>query len=215
MAAQVAGELYESITGQLFELGRQLRQPSGYPFSAEQLKDALQNAIEGKFGVASSPPKPTEFQVWKTVKLGAKKSPADYRKALKSQGVSIGTYADQILDKVTVAQVETEVDLVRVTGKQLGFTRATRRDVIYERAKSLGLKLCSAEVGPAIRLDYKDQPKGEWFLIGMEPLLGADGRPLFYVARDSGGAVWLSSDWGGPGYEWRPEDEWVFVRPRK
>jgi asparagine synthase (glutamine-hydrolysing) len=46
MAIQVKGELYESITGQLFELGRQLRQPSGYPFDPRQLQIALQAAIE-------------------------------------------------------------------------------------------------------------------------------------------------------------------------
>lgn len=46
----VAGELYESITGQLFELGRQLRQPNGYPFNPFQLKLHLQAAIEGRFG---------------------------------------------------------------------------------------------------------------------------------------------------------------------
>lgn len=45
----VAGELYESITGQLFELGRQLRQPNGYPFDAANLKIHLQAAIEGRF----------------------------------------------------------------------------------------------------------------------------------------------------------------------
>ena len=49
MATQ-ACELYESITGQLFEIGRQLHQQNGYPFNPKQLKDALQNAIEGKFG---------------------------------------------------------------------------------------------------------------------------------------------------------------------
>jgi hypothetical protein len=49
MAKKVAGELYESITGQLFELGRQLRQPNGYPFNPEMLRRHLQNAIEGKF----------------------------------------------------------------------------------------------------------------------------------------------------------------------
>jgi len=46
----VAGELYETLTGQLFELGRQLRQPNGYPFNPFQLKLHLQAAIEGKFG---------------------------------------------------------------------------------------------------------------------------------------------------------------------
>lgn len=45
----VAGELYESITGQLFEIGRQLRQKGGYPYDPEQLKRALQVAIEGRF----------------------------------------------------------------------------------------------------------------------------------------------------------------------
>lgn len=45
----VAGELYESITGQLFEIGRQLRQKNGYPYSPERLKQILQDAIEGRF----------------------------------------------------------------------------------------------------------------------------------------------------------------------
>lgn len=49
----VAGELYESITGQLFEIGRQLRQPNGYPFDVFQLKAHLQAAIEGRFGVVT------------------------------------------------------------------------------------------------------------------------------------------------------------------
>ena len=46
----VAGDLYETITGQLFEIGRQIRQPNGYPFDALRLKEHLQEAIEGRFG---------------------------------------------------------------------------------------------------------------------------------------------------------------------
>ena len=49
MAKKVEGELYESITGQLFEIGRQLRQPNGYPFDPENLQDALQNIVNGVF----------------------------------------------------------------------------------------------------------------------------------------------------------------------
>ncbi|MBI2035175.1 MAG: hypothetical protein HYT12_00635 [Candidatus Liptonbacteria bacterium] len=49
MAQRVAGDMYESITGQLFELGRQLRQPNGYPFDPTALKRHLQDAIEGRF----------------------------------------------------------------------------------------------------------------------------------------------------------------------
>ena len=65
MATLVAGALYESITGQIFEIGRQLRQPNGYPFDPEQLKVALQNAIEGKF------PLPKLLEFVKTISLPA------------------------------------------------------------------------------------------------------------------------------------------------
>jgi hypothetical protein len=58
MAKQiVAGKLYESLTGQIFEIGRQLRQPNGYPFDPIKLRHHLQNAIEGRFdGVSISVP---------------------------------------------------------------------------------------------------------------------------------------------------------------
>jgi hypothetical protein len=50
MAKQiVAGDQYDRITGKLFEIGRQLRQPNGYPFNAELLDSYLQDAIEGRF----------------------------------------------------------------------------------------------------------------------------------------------------------------------
>ncbi len=49
MAKKVTGELYESLTGQLFEIGRQLRQKNGYPFNPEILHRHLQKAIEGRF----------------------------------------------------------------------------------------------------------------------------------------------------------------------
>src|SRR5882724_3076964 len=45
----VAGELYESITSKLFEIGRQTRQKNGYPFDAEELNAYLQAAVEGRF----------------------------------------------------------------------------------------------------------------------------------------------------------------------
>ena len=50
---KVAGDVYESVTGQLFEIGRQLRQPNGYPFDPLQLKAHLQAAIEGRFGLVA------------------------------------------------------------------------------------------------------------------------------------------------------------------
>lgn len=49
MATKVADGLYESITGRLFEIWRQLQQPNGYPFDPLELDRALQALIEGRF----------------------------------------------------------------------------------------------------------------------------------------------------------------------
>ncbi len=49
MANIVTGEQYYELDGQLGEIKRQLRQLSGYPFSVDGLRVALQDVIEGHF----------------------------------------------------------------------------------------------------------------------------------------------------------------------
>lgn len=157
---------------------------------------------------------PRDFALWKTVTLGLKKSPKDYHKALEKDGYRIGDYAGQILDKTEASQTEVEVDLVVVTVGELGFNEGARRDKIYARAIELGLQVCPAEVGPALRLVYKDQPRGEWLRIGMEPITYSVDLNVFGVDDDRGGR-WLDSIFAHPGRVWRADVQWVFVRPRK
>ncbi|MCL5012114.1 MAG: hypothetical protein M1320_01695 [Patescibacteria group bacterium] len=93
----VAGELYESITGQLFEIGRQLRQNNGYPFNAQLLRIHLQNAIEGKFNTLVDP----RFEFIKQFKLTV---PTDYNHAsqlatfAKDHKKEFYSYDDNITD---------------------------------------------------------------------------------------------------------------------
>ena len=49
MAQRVEANLYQELDGQLHEIKRQIRQPSGYPYEPEKLKLALQALIEGRF----------------------------------------------------------------------------------------------------------------------------------------------------------------------
>ena len=159
-----------------------------------------------------------EFDIWKTIKLGTGFKTADeFRRALRDGGFRISGWASDILGNPAfkVASEETEVDLIKVTVAELGFKESVRRDQIYERAKEFGLELCPAEVGPQLRLRYKDQPNGEWILVAMEPIFASGGNPrLFPVGRNDSG-LWLSGLWSPPARFWPADRRWVFCRPCK
>lgn len=177
--------------------------------------DGVRRFLAGELVVK---PVDSNWSIWKTIKLGnGFKNADDFRKAIKDCGMMIGDWADNILGKpeFTVATRETEVDLVKVTVAELGFKDGARRDQIYEQAKKFGLELCPSEVGPQLRLQYKDQSMDEWVLIAMEPIrYSGGGLNVFYVAHDGNG-IWLYSYYGNPARVWDAGYPWVFVRPRK
>ena len=161
-------------------------------------------------------PVPFRFKVGRTIKLGLHKTPAEYRKALKAANVEIGIYAGQILDKITVSPTVAEVDLSEpFTVANLGFTGTTRYDAIKKRIVALGGELCPNEAGPADRLQYSDQPLGEWYRIAMEGLPDANrDLVVFDIVRDSRGLYLFSGD-GDPVTLYRPGSRFVCVVPRK
>jgi hypothetical protein len=97
---------------------------------------------------------------------------------------------------------------------ELGFREGAKYSEIRARALELGLglELCPAEVGPALRLAYKDQPRGEWLIIAMNTISVSDGDlRVFRVGHDDGG-LWLGGDYRRPGDFWRSDRRFVFVR---
>lgn len=185
--------------------------------------EAVWNKLGGEEGVDRflrsevivTEPKPADFQTWRTLKLGTGlKTADDFRKALNKIGC-IGDWADDILGKSAfmASDTESEVELVVRSVEELGFKDGATREQVYNRAKEIGLDLCPAEVGPQLRLQYKDQPKGEWLLIAMEPITGSGGGlDVFSVERNDGGRQWLSGRSGRPDYFWRGHNRWVFLR---
>ncbi len=158
------------------------------------------------------------FAVWKTIKLGTGlKTADDFRKALKQSECKIGDWGNDILGKpaFTASETETEVDLVVVSIAELGFKDGATRKDIYNKAKKLGLELCPNEVGPQLRLQYKDQPIGEWLRVAMEPISDSGGDlSLFEVGHDDSDP-WLDGNHGSPDDFWSGFSRFVFVRPRK
>ncbi len=179
-------------------------------------REAVLKFLRGELAITDPttelPTTPKDFPTWKTVKLGTHQNVKELSQALTSRGFRIGDYAADILKRTPLAQTETEIELVQVTGRDLGFRKATRRDKIYARAQELGLDLVPAEVGPELRLVYSDQPMNEWVLMGMEPIAVSGGNPrVFRVGRYEDG-IWLYTNYGRPGFEWDPDNRWVFAR---
>ncbi|MDO8466860.1 MAG: hypothetical protein Q7S83_01835 [bacterium] len=150
--------------------------------------------------------------VWKTLKLGTHPSPEALRKAIIGKKNRVSDWGNDILKKISVNPKEIEIDLVKMTVAQLGLPSGGTREQIYAEAKELGLDRCPAEVGPQLRLQYQDQPYGEWILVGMEPISDSSGYPFVFCVEPDGGGHWLHASDGDAGRFWDPDDVWVFGR---
>lgn len=151
------------------------------------------------------------FPVWKTITIGTYKAVSRLKADLINNGFQISKWVDDILDKITLSSKKTKLNLVMATVAELGFKDGAYFQDICKRVLELG-ELCPAEVGPQLRLQYKDQPMSEWILVVMKPITASDGSlNVFLVARYGAGA-WLSYDDGGSGGFWHGGYRVVFVR---
>ncbi len=155
------------------------------------------------------------FPTWKTITLGTGLKTADeFREALNNNGFHIGDWGNDILGNPAFKASKTgmQIDLVNVSVADLGFKGGATRKDIYERAIGMGLQLCPNEVGPQLRLQYKDQPKDEWLLIAMEPITNSDGILRVFDVEHNGYGLWLYGYHANSDLFWYGLTRWVFSR---
>lgn len=78
------------------------------------------------------------------------------------------------------------------------------------RGNQLGLDLCSAEVGPQLRLQYEDQPLGERVYVAMTPITASDVEPRIFVVEHSAKGLSLDAVRARPEDKWEPEALFLF-----
>src|SRR3989338_3855295 len=159
-----------------------------------------------------------DLKIFKTINLGTGlKTADDFRKSLWDSGNKVSSEANGILGNsaFTVAVKKIKIDLAIKSVDELGFKDGATRKRIYGRANELGLDLCPAEVGPQLRLQYKDQPEKENLIVAMNPIAGSGGAlGLFLVGRGASG-LWLGGGCVFPGGIWFAGLRFVFARRRK
>jgi hypothetical protein len=158
------------------------------------------------------------FKTWKRIKIGTgTKTDDNFRTTLRKADCYINPWGYDILGKpaFTVADQEKEVELIIVTVAKLALKNGATYKDIYTRAIALGLNLCPAEVGPQLRLQYKDQLKYECLFLAMEPITDTDGDPSIFVVMSSNkGKLCLKGYYGNPDNLWPPDFCLVFMRSR-
>ena len=108
-----------------------------------------------------------------------------------------------------------EVELVVVTSHDVGLEGNYTTTQMFTAAAAHGLSKCPAEVGLQLRLQYDDQPSGEWLLIAMEPIAVSDHvLYVFSVVHDDDGC-WLDTGYGHPDGVWYADFRWVFLRSKQ
>ncbi len=152
-------------------------------------------------------------ETFKVIEIGTHKDVKSLRKALEeSSARMIGDWASDILNKTKLSKSKQSLDLVVRSVKELGFPNGAQYKDICKAAESQGLDLCPAEAGPQLRLQYPDQPNGEWLVIAMEPIKDSAGDLGLFDVECVGDGRWLRADYGEPDYFWFTGDRFVFVR---
>jgi hypothetical protein len=179
---------------------------------------------------SQAPPTALETPIWKTITVGGSKGVNAVRAAMEAAPCSIwiSDEADEILGRPAFPFIRTpvELDLVVLSVFELGFgDQASRNNSelgfrdqaslhdIYTRALSLGFELCPAEVGPALRLNYLDQPLGEFLHIAMKPVARYTGELVHFTVGGGGAGLLLVGGNGDPDVMHLGVVRLVFVRP--
>jgi len=158
------------------------------------------------------------LRVWKTITLGEFANSFTLRNALDAAGCGIGDLAEEILGRpaFTLSSTQTDVDLVVVSPAELGLSGESASLIdIYSRAEQFGLGLAPAEVGPALRLHYFDQPLGEFLHVGMKPITTWKGEPGIFVVTNGGAGLILIGQNGNADTQMPASSAFLFVRPRE
>lgn len=140
------------------------------------------------------------------------KTPQELEEALISGGFGVSGETRGMLrrhDFTTLSDQQT-LSLVRVKVSDLGLTDDPTTEQIYAKANALGLGLCPAEVGPYLRLAYKDKPLDEVLFVGMKPIIASDGHQGVFRLDLGGDGSWLRRNWAAPDNQWLPSDWIVF-----
>lgn len=131
------------------------------------------------------------------------RSGESYLQALGEKGYKVLSYTGNFLRHFTHIPRE-KLRLKHVSVEGLGLPKGGTAELILAAAKTQGLRLCPAWVGPQYRMACGD---GAYVAIGTKPLIDPFGNGrIFYVYHTMNSGRWLHSR--PTDYHWNAVREW-------
>lgn len=145
--------------------------------------------------------------------------------ALQSNAIAMNESAERLFasDLFTISEIRYPVIAVELTVRDLGFPEGGVIADIYASAEALGLGLCPLELGPHLRLLYRDQPEGYLgqpirqhqapsgsITVASQQLAEDDDFPKGFYLRCIQGVLWLRGYRSGPEHVWQADDHFIF-----
>lgn len=171
---------------------------------------------------------PRSFPIWRPIQLGTFNSLDELKARVAEVGCRLDPWGTvDLLDSPIFTSPRSSefvfhnpkvqaVSLCLVTTTDLGFTPNTPVSfaTLCGRAIECGLSLCPPEVGPQLRIQYLEQPIGEWVYVAMDPITDSLGFPdIFALEHDKHTKdLWLKAADGRLAKPWFEESMFVFVQ---
>ena len=146
---------------------------------------------------------------------------------LRSAAISMNESAARLFasEHFTTSATRYAAMTVDLTVRDLSFPQGATISEIFARAEALGLGLCPLELGPHLRLQYRDQPEGYWgqpdrqhqapsgsITIASQKLTDDDDFPKGFYLRRIKGDLWLRGYRCGAQHVWEPDDHFLFCQ---
>ena len=157
-----------------------------------------------------------DIAIWRTATLGTYKTIDALRDALDAERIHVGDSADEILGRPAfkLSKIRRDRHLVILAVSELGFEEEGASLVdIYARARQRGFELCPAELGPQLRLQYLNQPLGEFLHIAMAPIALYGGEPADFTVANGGAGLILIAGYADPNFIMPSTMRFAFVSP--
>lgn len=154
--------------------------------------------------------------IWKSISVGT--IPRDQLGTkITELGMKVNKLAADMMKQkaFVVATAEVQVNFAKLSVADLGFKDGARYAAICARAIKRGYELCQPEDGPQLRIQYPDQPKGEWLRMAMEPIRDSDGDLSIFNVEHADDGLYLYSYYGKPDYFFIPGSPFVFRVPQE